>query len=395
MDIMIISEFCEDFSKHDNDRFLYLANILAKDNDVEFITSSFQHSIKKHRLKPKMKCSFRLVFVDEPGYKKNVCLKRFYSHLIWGINVVGYVKKRKRKPDVIYCAVPSLSGSNMIAKYCEKEGIRFIIDIQDLWPEAYRMVFNVPIISNIIFAPFRIIADGIYKRADSICAVSNTYCQRAASVNNKCTETTTVFLGTDLRIFDKNVKNAVVYKKKAEEIWLAYCGTLGSSYDLKCVIDALYEIGNQRIKLVVMGDGPKRGEFEQYAKEKNINSVFTGRLPYNNMCGLLSSCDIAINPIAHLAAGSIINKHADYAAAGIPVLSTQESDEYRNLVEYYKMGYNCMNGNPRSLSNKINKLVNNKDLRKQMGNNARRCAEEKFDRNKTYYKLVKLILDGD
>ena len=31
MDIVIISEFCEDFSQTDNDRFFYLAKMLANE----------------------------------------------------------------------------------------------------------------------------------------------------------------------------------------------------------------------------------------------------------------------------------------------------------------------------------------------------------------------------
>ena len=37
---------------------------------------------------------------------------------------------------------------------------------------------------------------------------------------------------------------------------------------------------------------------------------------------------------------------------------------------------------------------NDADLREEMGRNARRCAEEKFDRAKTYRKLADVILNG-
>ena len=71
----------------------------------------------------------------------------------------------------MYCAIPSLSGPYKIAEYCEKNNIRFIIDVQDLWPEAFQMVLNIPVISDVVFAPFTILANGIYKRADAICIV--------------------------------------------------------------------------------------------------------------------------------------------------------------------------------------------------------------------------------
>lgn len=394
MDIVIISEFCEDFSKSDNDRFFYLAKMLTNDSDdnkVEIITSSFRHTTKKHRTNPVEQWSFKITFIEEPGYPKNVCLKRFYSHHVWGKNVEKYLRNSK-KPDVVYCAVPSLIGPSLVAKYCEKENIRFIIDVQDLWPEAFQMVVNIPLISNIGFAPFKILAEGIYKRADAICAVSDTYVSRALRVNKKCKGGTTVFLGTELATFDRYAAENPILEKKDGEIWLAYCGTLGSSYDLTCVIDAIAELDDERIRFIVMGDGPRKEEFENYARQKKIHAEFVGRLTYNAMCSLLSACDITVNPIAHMAAQSIINKHADYAASGKPVVSTQESNEYRKLIEQYQMGFNCRNNDSSDLAEKIKILVNDENMRHRMGHNARRCAEERFDRKMSYQQLTEMIL---
>ena len=398
MDIVIISEFCEDFSKSDNDRFFYLAKMLmneSDDNKVELITSSFRHTTKKHRREPAESWPFKITFIEEPGYPKNVCLKRFQSHHVWGRNILKYIKNREKKPDAIYCAVPSLTGPNLVAKYCEKKNIRFIIDVQDLWPEAFQMVFNMPVVSTLIFAPFALLVNGIYKRADAICAVSDTYCQRAASVNRKVKETTTVFLGTELATFDRYAAEKPLLEKEENEIWLAYCGTLGNSYDLTCVIDSLVILNDKRIRFIVMGDGPKKDEFEAYARQKKVKAEFVGRLTYSAMCSLLSACDITVNPIVHMAAASIINKHADYAACGKPVVSTQESDEYRKLIEQYQMGFNCKNNDSANLAEKIKILIDDEALRNQMGRNARKCAIERFDRGNTYPRLEQQVLASE
>lgn len=398
MDIVIISEFCEDFSKTDNDRFFYLAKMLtneADDNKVELITSSFRHTTKKHRREPVEQWPFKITFIEEPGYPKNVCLKRFQSHHVWGKNVEKYLRNRK-KPDVIYCAVPSLTGPNLVAKYCEKANIRFIIDVQDLWPEAFQMVLNIPIVSTIGFVPFKAFADGIYKRADAICAVSGSYCERALSVNHKVKVATPVFLGTELDTFDNYTVRKTQFQKNSDEVWLGYCGTLGSSYDITCVIDALArlnEAGEKTPFFLIMGDGPRQTEFEEYAKKRKISCKFTGRLPYDRMCALLSECDIVVNPIVGSSVASIINKHADYAAVGRPVVNTQNSQEYRQLVESYQMGFNCEPGDSARMAECLKMLMNDVELRSKMGQNARKCAEERFDRKKTYKALVRAITE--
>lgn len=393
-DIVILARFCRDFSETDNGRFMYLCKQLSKENKVEIITSDFSHGKKKLKDPLNHNWPFTITFLHEPGYKKNISIRRFFSHFVWGKEVKKYLNKRE-KPDVIYCAVPSLTGPFEAAKYCEKHGIRFVIDIQDLWPEAFQMVFCVPVLSDIIFSPFRWLADGIYKCADAVCGVSRTYVERAISVNKKCSSGSVVFLGTNLETFDENVRNNHV-EKKDDKLWLGYCGTLGASYDLSVVIDALAilkERGIAQPKFMVFGDGERRNEFEQKAQDKGIDCLFTGRLPYDQMCGWLSACDIAVNPITHNAAQSIINKHGDYAASGLPVLNTQECLEYRDLIDEYNMGFNCENENPEDLANKMAVLVNDSELREKMGLNARRCAEERFDRRVSYGQLIHCITD--
>ena len=392
MDIVILADFLGPLDGTFNSRFLYLADMLSKDNEVEVITSDFIHGEKKYIDHDIEKHNYIITMLHEGMYSKNVSLGRFYGHYIWGKNVTRYLINRRKKPDAIYCAIPTLYASYEAARFCERNKIRFVIDVQDLWPEAYKMVFNVPVISSIVFSPFKFLADGIYRRADAICAVSDTYCKRAASVNKRVKETVTVFLGTKLSLFDENVRQNPIKKDKC--LWLGYCGSMGDSYDLKVVIDALALLENPPT-FIAMGDGQKKDEFERYAKEKSVKCLFTGRLPYDKMCGWLKKCDMVVNPIVGNSAASIINKHADYAASGRPVLNTQNSKEYRNLVEEYNMGFNCESGNATDLAEKIRILVEDEHLRIQLGENARRCAKERFDREKTYIDLMYAITSQD
>lgn len=390
MDILIIADFYGNIeAKNDNSRFAYLANMLIKDgHNVEVITSDFYHGKKAYfTKKPSDIANLKITMLHEPSYKKNICLKRFYSHYIFGMNVSKYLKSRK-KPDVIYCAVPPLTAAYEAARYCEKNKIRFIIDVQDLWPEAFRMVFNVPILSSLIFFPFKLLANNIYKRADAICAVSETYCNRALRVNKKCKEGTVVYLGTDLDKFDEYAKEEPILKKGENEIWLAYCGTLGASYDLKCVFDTLRTLNDDRIKFIVMGDGPDKEELVEYSK--GLNVVFTGMLDYKQMCSQLCECDIAVNPINSRSVATIINKHADYAAAGKPILNTQKTEEYQNLIEKFNMGYNCYSC--KDLTSSLKVLLQDESKRYTMENNARSFAENNFNRKYTYSKLISCVV---
>lgn len=400
MDIVIVSQYLRDIEcfESNNSRFVYIAKLLAmsKNNNVEIITSDFNHTKKEKFNKIGKLDGVKITACHEPGYPKNVCLKRFNSHKKLSKNIKEYLEKRK-KPDIIYCAIPSLAVGKIVAQYAEKNGVRFVIDIQDLWPEAFKMVFKIPLLSNAIFYPMKKEADYIYKNANDIVAVSNTYINRAIRVNSIYKNKLTVFLGTDLEHFDKcQEENKIHYNDG--KVRIVYIGTLGHSYDLITVMEAISLLkrkGINNIKFVIMGDGPLKGKFQKYANEKDIDCDFTGRLDYPQMVGILCSCDIAVNPIIKDSAGSIINKVGDYAAAGLPVINTQESKEYRDLVEKYKIGFNCNNKDFIDVAAKIEILINDNSRIKTMGLNNRKLAEEKFDRKKTYGYIKNLILDED
>lgn len=397
--ILLIAHFTQAPGEKGNGRFVYIAEMLEKrGHKVEVVTTNFSHEKKEHRdlviEQPSYAFKYKLTMIQESGYKKNVSLKRLYSHFTFGRNLKEYLKKRA-KPDLIYCAVPSLDASYIAAKYAKENNIRFIIDIQDIWPEAFKMVFHFPPLTNVIYSPMNKKAEFIYHSADQIVAVSDTYLQRALMVNERCQKGLSVYLGTDLSFFDRLANKKELIKPK-DECWIVYIGTLGHSYDLNCVIDALHILklrNHTNFKLIVMGDGPLRIKFEKYARDKEIYHEFMGLLAYEEMVKILVQCDIAVNPITKGTAGSIINKVGDYAAAGLPVINTQECIEYQQLLSSYHAGMNCTNGNPKEFADYLLFLSKDEKERSMMGKNNRKLAEDKFDRKKTYDQILQLIND--
>ena len=61
------------------------------------------------------------------------------------------------------------------------------------------------------------------------------------------------------------------------------------------------------------------------------------------------------------------------------------------MVDAYRTGLNYEPENSADLAEKIDLLAGNPGLRAEMGRNARKLAEDKFDRNKTYRELIDLV----
>lgn len=390
--IMIIAHFCDYGDENTNNRFNYIAKMMFEaGNDVELVTSSFSHRNKVQRCKKK-DSTYKIKLIYEPTYKRNISLKRlFYSHRIMAQNLKKYLETCQC-PDVIYCAIPSIEVAEIAGSFAKKNHIPFIIDVQDLWPEAYKLILKNDRVYNLLTNKMKKRVNRVYAAADTIISVSDTYLKRAAKVNRISKENRSVYLGTDMKSFDEAaLQGKVDFQKEDKQIWIAYCGTLGHSYNLEIIFRALKGIDTHKYKFIVMGSGPLQKEFELRARQLGINVLFTGMLQYPEMCAVLQQCDIAVNPIIKGAAQSIINKHGDYAMAGLPVVSTQEKGEYSCLLDEYQCGINCDSENHKEVRNAINELLCDEKKRNIYGKNSRKLAAEKFDRNRTYLFIKEAI----
>lgn len=396
-DVLLITNYFHFALEKSSSRYLYLANLISQEDglDLEVVTSTFYHATKRQREYSKEflnEFEYQINLIYEPGYNKNISLKRLHSHRVYAKNILKYLKVRK-KPDVIYLVVPSLDVADMVSKYCEMNNIRLIVDIQDLWPESFKMAFNIPVISDIFFYPMLRKANRIYSRADEIIAVSDTFVKRGILLNKKDAKGISVYIGTDVEFARKCISTTKLIKQK-DEFWIMYVGTLSHSYNIKLVIDAislLNKEGKKNIIFKVLGTGPMEQDFKSYAKEKEVYTDFLGMVEYKEMMAILASGDVAVNPIIKTSVSTIINKVGDYAAAGIPVINTQNSKEYRDLLVKYDAGVNCDPDDVDDLKNAINLLLTNKNLREQFSKNQSILANDLFDRSKTYKKIIDLL----
>ncbi|KAB1947142.1 glycosyltransferase family 4 protein [Brevibacterium linens ATCC 9172] len=392
MDVLMIAHFTR-AGRRSRDRFDTLAGILARRGaNVELVTSTFHHLSKQQKdIADAEDELYRTTYISEPSYRTNVSVRRLLSHQILGRNLTEYLRHR-RAPDVVYCAVPSLEVARAAAEFAAKNDVRLVVDVQDLWPEAFELVLRPHWAGRRMLRPLRRTAERIYRAADAVVTVSETYSNRVSAARGDDDEVTTVYLGTDLRTFDGFGPTRPVDDGYIE---LAYIGTLGHSYDLPTVFDALRLLKRQglRMRLHVMGTGPFENQWRRDAADLSAEVIFYGSLEYSEMVARLRGCDIAVNPIVPGAAQSITNKIGDYAAAGLPVVNSQECQEYRDLLAAYGAGISCEQ-TADSIAAALVRLSNDRNLAER-GGGSRRMAEERFDRGVTYERLSGVVLGED
>lgn len=379
-------------------RTLYLFNLMkAKGYQATLLTGDFNHYAKKVRDVEKFRLEYPdfndIEIVHMPSYEKNVSIRRWYSGNVWAKNVYNWLQLNYSRYDMIYAHMPDIPTILKIKTLCQEKGLKLVIDIRDLWPEVFRVLLKKEWLYKLITYPIKKRADKCYAAADELFAVSEEYLQRGLSVNKKSKNPVAVYIGATFdRFYDGIEKYAGLFDKGEDEIWVTYAGTLGSTYDLYTLLDAAAEIkrrGYDKILFKILGQGPESDKLKVYALSKQIDNIeFVGFLEYEKMAAYLSKSDMTINSVKRRASQSIINKVADYFAAGIPCLNGSLCKEMQRLIENYNAGLNFEPENMDSLVDAVLYIVENPKVAKEYGQNAQKLASEKFDRSITYNKIL-------
>ena len=176
---------------------------------------------------------------------------------------------------------------------------------------------------------------------------------------------------------------------------MTYAGSISASYDIKTLIDAakiLWDCNRKDIRFCILGTGSLKEDMEHYVNALGCGNVkFLGYVDYQKMAAFLVQSDVLVNSYVKKAPQSIVTKIGDYLAAGKPVINTLSSTEFMGMVEQEGFGVNVDAENEERLVKAILDLYDDAPLRAKMSLNARRCAEEKFDRKKAYGKILEMI----
>ena len=378
-------------------RYVYLATLLHEQGyDVDFITSGFQHWEKRQRDVEHFDAgtdAYTIRFIEEPFYPKNMCPQRIWAHHVVAKRVSEYFDEH-HDYDLIYCQIPPNDVAREIGKAAQKFNIPFVVDVNDLWPEAFRVALDVPVLSDILFSPFYRQAKAVYQMADAVVGTSDEYRERGLRDARSGIPSETVYVGNQLCEFDAGVTaNALQIDKPAGDIWVSYAGTLSACYDLETLVNAmaLVQKSHPEAKLHILGDGSERENLESAAQSCGASVAFHGYLPYDQMAAWLSKSDITINSLVEKAAQSIVTKIGDYLAAGKPMVNTSCGKEFRAKVEADGFGVNVKPGDAEGMARVLVDLIENPSRRARMGEKARAIAEEQFDRPRSYLKTVRLI----
>lgn len=384
MKTLLISAFTNICSP--NNRTLAIMNQI--DGEKAVVTADFYHG-KKRYYETEEASHPNQVCLHVPGYKKNLSIKRIWSHIVFAKRVKEYLEAQEVKPDVVYCTMPTSSSAYVCARYCKKYGVKLVIDVIDLWPDSLLPLMKGKALIKKMLYPWTYLTRYAYRNSDVIMGESMAYANEAKKYNPKAA-VYPVYLGVNMDIVNKvKANNPITLKKPEDEVWIAYAGSLGTSYDFETMLEAVKNIhGHYKYKLWFIGDGVRRNDIENFIKGAGLNAEITGFLSYEKLLAYLLYCDIAINIFRKYTKVVYSYKFNDYVAMDCFVVNSLEG-ETAHMVDEYQIGRNFDFGD-NTLSAVLEDTLAHWDKFSLWKDNCKRLVDEKLDKNKIYF-IVKTI----
>jgi glycosyltransferase involved in cell wall biosynthesis len=166
--------------------------------------------------------------------------------------------------------------------------------------------------------------------------------------------------------------------------YLLYFGRLERHKGIKALISAMKRVNS--LKLYIVGEGSYRNELEKYMEIDNVKNVLLvgykkgkelNEFIKNSLFTIVPSEWYENCPLAVLESFALGKPVIGADIGGIP-----------DLVDNEYTGMLFERGNVEDLAEKISYLLNNKNLVAEMGRNASKKIEAKYNKNEHYMRLM-------
>ena len=274
-------------------------------------------------------------------------------------------------------------------------GKPFVFEVRDLWPELPRAL---GVRNPFILGGMSVLEFAGYRSADACVGLSPGIVE---GIRSRSTERQVIEMipnGCDLEVFHPRLRRPLALPGLRPEHFVAgFTGAHGPANGLDALLAVARELrrrGDERVRLVFIGDGGEKDRLARQAAAEGLdNCLFFPPVPKSELGAITASLDCGLMVLRNLPAfyyGTSPNKFFDYAAAGIPVLNNYPG-WLAGLIQEHQAGLVVPPDDSVAFADALQRLAADAALRDRLGANARRLAEEHFDRAALADQFITLL----
>jgi len=335
-----------------------------------------------------------------PHHKVNFIRKGIAQIMLPHIFFNKIRKTIKDKIDITIVHSPPLPLTITALKVKNFYKAKYILNLHDFFPQN---AIDLGILKNnlrdkLIIKFFERMEKRAYQNADLIVVPSNSHKKFLEEKRNiQAQKISVIHHWIDIQPFlkiKKTNKFRELYNLENKFIFL-FGGVLGPSQGLDLIIKIAEKIKeNKDIVFLLVGDGSAKEELMKMTKELKLNNVlFKPFVSLEEYPKLVKDCDIGIISLTEKnTTPAVPAKIVGYMAAAIPVIAFlhQESDGCE-IVQEAKRGYAIRAGDLNKAVEIVEKIYQEKDKLRELGNNGFQYALNNFAIDVCINKLRELF----
>jgi len=160
----------------------------------------------------------------------------------------------------------------------------------------------------------------VFENAAKVVFVSNAILERAKDYGYSGNNAIVSPNGVDLDNFKLLDKNKIKLELGLKNKVVGFVGNLLPVKRADKLPEIFYEINKQKeVDFLVVGDGPLKKEIEQRCKEKNLNVLFAGKIPHDEIPKYMNAMDVMILPSRNEGFGAVV---IEAQSCGVPVVGS-------------------------------------------------------------------------
>ena len=327
--------------------------------------------------------------------KNGVAIRLFLNYFSFAFLASLKLRKIKGPFDAIFVYEPSPITVGIPAIFAKK---RFKAPIyfwaQDLWPESLVAAGGVK--NKFILEFFNSLTKWIYNHSKKVLIQSNGF--REYILNQGISNDKILFYPNPTEDFYKPLQEVKEYKEffQKEYFNIIFAGNIGEAQSFITIVEAINNIKELPVKVIVLGDGRYKETAIGLVKDKGLESHFNflGSFPPTEMPKFFSHSDALLVSLKKdkIFSLTIPAKVQSYLACGKPIIASIDG-EGAKIVSDAKCGLTSPSEDSTALSNTIKELMTlDKFTLNQMGNNGRAYYEKEFDREYLLDRLEKIFV---
>ena len=376
----LYSDLAEEFRK--NGHNVYVAALLEK----KYNQSTYLEKVKELNI-------LRVRAGD--WFNTNSVIKKGLT----AVTIANYFKKAIQKYfdgikfDLVIYSTPPITFSPVVKCIKKRDKCKSYLVLRDIFPQGIR---DLGLLNNqLLFNYFRIKEKQLYNISDYIGCLSEGNIKYVLEHNN-IDENKLEILYNWGKINYNNKLPTVNYKEKyrlKDKFVAIFGGNIGLPQELEFLLELAKEFKERNnIVFLIVGKGAQKEKIVNIINSNKLSNVMIkDYIPRNDYRNLLKQCDIGlINLKRTFTIPNMPCKVVDYFNAGIPILaSTDKNTDLKQFLQKINAGLWSETGDLKTYKSNFEKLLNNKELRGELGRNGRKFLEENLSVEKAYQIIIK------